>query len=137
MAHIDIARWKILSPLLDRLLDSTPEERRNQLDLIRHDDPVVASELEAMLAHQPAVDREAFLEGYVLRADASLASNVEALKRSEDLQRGPNRKPAGPRADSPAHRMARFLVRYRWALTAAAAVALLLWTWALVARSRS
>ena len=63
MTHTDKARWKVISPLLDRLLDLDPLERTSRLDEIRKDDPRLAAELDALLAQQTIADREAFLEG--------------------------------------------------------------------------
>ena len=66
MAHIDKSRWKVLSPLLDQLLDIERGERAARLDQIRCDDHALARELESLLAAMAIADRESFLEGSVL-----------------------------------------------------------------------
>lgn len=70
--HLDKARWRVISPLLDQLLDTDPGGRTARLDRIRRGDPLLAEELGALLSQETAVDREAFLEGNVLQAEASL-----------------------------------------------------------------
>jgi hypothetical protein len=65
MTPIDKARWKLLSPLLDQLLDLEPAERSARLDQMRSADPVLAAELEALLAANTAAQRDHFLEGSV------------------------------------------------------------------------
>ena len=76
MASIDKARWEILSPLLDQLLDLDATERGARLAAIRRDDGGLADELEALLAQQTSVDRDAFLDGSALSGDATLAGRV-------------------------------------------------------------
>lgn len=76
MTHTDKARWKVISPLLDQLLDLDPLERTSRLDEIRKDDPRLAAELDALLAQQTIADREAFLEGGALQPDASLEGQI-------------------------------------------------------------
>ncbi len=66
MAHIDGARWQLISPLLDQLLDTDPGEQRARLDAVRRDDPSLAADLEALLAEHDKVRRESFLEGQAL-----------------------------------------------------------------------
>ncbi|HTT11252.1 MAG TPA: protein kinase [Burkholderiaceae bacterium] len=62
MARIDGARWAILSPLLDELLDADDEHRRERLAGIRRDNAALADELEALLAREAAADRDPFLD---------------------------------------------------------------------------
>ena len=76
MTHTDKARWKVISPLLDQLLDLDPDKRTSRLDEIRRDDPRLAAELDALLAQQTIADREAFLEGGALQPDASLEGQI-------------------------------------------------------------
>ncbi len=76
MAGIDKARWEVISPLLDQLLDTEPGQRTTRLEQVRRDDAQLASELEALLAQQTAVDREEFLEGTALPRDATLQGQV-------------------------------------------------------------
>src|SRR6059058_3930863 len=66
MARLDPSRWKVLSPLLDELLDAQPAERRARLDSLRRDDPALAVELEVLLADGDAAERESFLAGSAL-----------------------------------------------------------------------
>ena len=47
---IDKARWKVVSPLLDQLLDTDPVERGASLERIRRGDVRLAGELEARQA---------------------------------------------------------------------------------------
>jgi serine/threonine-protein kinase len=68
MAHIDVARLRVLSPLLDQLLDTSPDERRARLDEIRCSDDLLASELERLLASHQAANRRSFMAGTVLPA---------------------------------------------------------------------
>jgi eukaryotic-like serine/threonine-protein kinase len=72
LAPINKLRWQVVSPLLDQLLDTDPDERGASLDQIRLGDHLLAGELEAWLAHAPVANRDAFLTGSVLPADAGL-----------------------------------------------------------------
>ena len=65
-------RWKLLSPLLDELLDADPAARAARLAQLRRDDPSLADELESLLARQGSVEHESFLEGSVLPTPAGL-----------------------------------------------------------------
>ncbi|WP_277884377.1 serine/threonine-protein kinase [Pseudoxanthomonas daejeonensis] len=47
---MDAERWQRLSPLLDALLDLPPDGRIDELERLRADDPVLAAELQALLA---------------------------------------------------------------------------------------
>ena len=68
MAHIDVARLRVISPLLDQLLDTTPDERQARLNEIRARDGLLASELERLLASHQAANRQSFMAGTVLPA---------------------------------------------------------------------
>ena len=57
MARPDPVRWKVLSPLLDELLDAEPGERQARLEGLRREDPQLAGELEVFLAHGAAAGR--------------------------------------------------------------------------------
>jgi len=61
MAHIDVARWRVISPLLDQLLDTAPDERQARLNEIRSSDDLLAGELERLLASHDAANRESFM----------------------------------------------------------------------------
>ncbi|HEY2976656.1 MAG TPA: serine/threonine-protein kinase, partial [Burkholderiaceae bacterium] len=66
--HIDVARLRVISPLLDQLLDTTPAERQARLNEIRSSDDLLASELERLLASHQAANRQSFMAGSVLPA---------------------------------------------------------------------
>ncbi|MCE9657555.1 MAG: serine/threonine protein kinase [Burkholderiales bacterium] len=72
MARLDPARWKVLSPLLDELLEAEPGEREARLASLRGEDPLLAKELEAVLARGAAAERENFLGGVAMGIEASL-----------------------------------------------------------------
>ena len=85
MALIDKARWEVLSPLLDQLLNVQAGERAALLDRIRRDDPLLAGELETLLAAMASAEREAFLEGSVLaglEGESFLRSYLFSSERS-------------------------------------------------------
>ena len=69
---IDLDRWKLVSPLLDELLDADPAARDARLAQLRRDDPSLAAEVESLLARQASVEHEGFLEGSALPTPASL-----------------------------------------------------------------
>ena len=72
MTPFDKASWKVVSPLLDELIDADGDVRNTRIEQIRRGDPALADTLEALLAEESAIRREAFLEGNVLQAEASL-----------------------------------------------------------------
>ncbi len=76
MRHIPKARWAIISPWLDQLLDTDPEQRVDLLNQIRRDDQLLAGELEALLAQQAAANREAFLDGSALPSELGLGGQT-------------------------------------------------------------
>ena len=89
MAPIDKARWKVVSPLLDQLLDADPVERGVSLDQIRRGDHLLAGELEALLAQQTAANRGAFLAGSALQAEAGLeGETVGSYTLQSNIGRG-------------------------------------------------
>jgi len=53
---IDRARWQIVSPLLDVLLDLSADEREQRLARLRAEDPGLAAEVELMLAELRTAD---------------------------------------------------------------------------------
>jgi len=73
---MDKARWEVISPLLDQLLDTEPGQRSTRLEQIRRDDAQLAGELEALLARQTAVGREEFLEGTAVPIDSTLRGQI-------------------------------------------------------------
>ncbi|WP_374673441.1 protein kinase [Ideonella sp.] len=70
---VDKARWPVLSPYLDELLDQEPAERAARLATLRAQDPRLADELQALLASLQSLDEEAFLQAPAMpAADACL-----------------------------------------------------------------
>jgi eukaryotic-like serine/threonine-protein kinase len=68
-----LQRWPTLSPMLDELLDLDAAGRAARLAQWRESDPHLAQDLAELLARQPALDAEAFLEGEVMPPPPSLA----------------------------------------------------------------
>lgn len=73
-------RWNDVSAALDRVLDVEGAARDEALAALRAEDPALADEVDALLAQQADVDREAFLEGNALDGvsafDVALAGRV-------------------------------------------------------------
>ncbi len=61
MARTDKARWHLISPLLDELLDTDEATRSLRLAQIRRDDAPLADDLAQLLSKQTAADRQGFL----------------------------------------------------------------------------
>jgi eukaryotic-like serine/threonine-protein kinase len=76
LMRIDADRWTRISPLLDALLDATPQGQLEQLAAIRADDAALADQLQTLLDQQTSIDREAFLDGTPLDDVATLAGKV-------------------------------------------------------------
>ncbi|HEU4641939.1 MAG TPA: serine/threonine-protein kinase [Gemmatimonadaceae bacterium] len=76
MAVMDRDRWRVLEPLLDRVLDLPADERESWLAELRAQSPALAAELTSLLSGEQAADRNGFLatpldvklEGLVLGA---------------------------------------------------------------------
>src|SRR5690349_11055241 len=66
MARFDKARWQVMSPLLDELLDTSGARRDARLARIKSRDRVLADELAALLAINAEVETGQFLEGTAL-----------------------------------------------------------------------
>jgi serine/threonine-protein kinase len=66
------ARWSVLSPLLDELLDLQEPQRAQRLAALRDEDAALAGELQALLDELPALERDNFLERPALLAPPSL-----------------------------------------------------------------
>jgi eukaryotic-like serine/threonine-protein kinase len=58
---IDNDRWQVVSPLLDRALELSVDERVGWLASLREKDPVLAAEVEALLEDARALDSKGFL----------------------------------------------------------------------------
>lgn len=65
---MDAERWKRLSPLLDVLLELDPQPRKQQLAILRADDPELADELEKLLALED--DNDGFMAEPLLERPA-------------------------------------------------------------------
>ena len=63
---VDKARWPVLSPYLDELLDMPPAERAARLDELRAEDEALADDLAALMASLESLDRSAFLQSPAL-----------------------------------------------------------------------
>ncbi len=72
MADIDWARWKVVSPLLDQLLDEHPDRRGERLAEVARADPALAAELASLLERHESVQRDGFLEGTAMPFPSSL-----------------------------------------------------------------
>jgi serine/threonine protein kinase len=59
---MDHNRWQIVSPLLDRALELSVDERAEWLALLHEKDPGLAALLETLLEDAQALDRDGFLE---------------------------------------------------------------------------
>ena len=75
MPQLSQARWRVVSPHLDRALDLPPEERGAFIESLRADDAELAADLTALLEAHTALDRAGFLEsgGAPRPAQTSLA----------------------------------------------------------------
>lgn len=60
--EVDKARWPVLSPHLDELLDLEPAEQATRLAHLRAEDPTLADELALLLGRLDSLDRNAFLD---------------------------------------------------------------------------
>jgi eukaryotic-like serine/threonine-protein kinase len=66
MARIDKHRWRVLSPLLDELLDADEGVRRLRLAHIRDTDSGLADDLSALLHRQSVIEQQGFLDGLAM-----------------------------------------------------------------------
>jgi eukaryotic-like serine/threonine-protein kinase len=62
MPRLSKNRWNAVSPYLDRALEMAPGERTTWMATLRAQDPMLASDLEALLEEGAAASREGFLE---------------------------------------------------------------------------
>ena len=73
MPRPDPVRWKVLSPLLDELLDADPGERQARLESLRREDPLLAARARgASWRTAPRPTDEQFLAGVAAPVEASL-----------------------------------------------------------------
>ncbi|HJV71282.1 serine/threonine protein kinase [Ideonella sp.] len=86
---VDKARWPLLSPHLDALLDMDAAARAERLAALRADDPALADDLAALLASLDTLDREAFLEAPAVPPAAALEGQaVGAYTIERELGQG-------------------------------------------------
>jgi eukaryotic-like serine/threonine-protein kinase len=93
MMSISRTRWQAMSPLLDELLDLDGAQRAERLARVHGEDPALADELAALLADEPMIEREAFLEGSLVdysadTADALAGKRVGAYTLEHPLGQG-------------------------------------------------
>jgi tetratricopeptide (TPR) repeat protein len=62
VALLDHERWRVLSPMLDRMLDLSEPERESWLEELRTTSPELAAELSSMLDSDAAAEARSFLE---------------------------------------------------------------------------
>ena len=63
---LDPARWRVLSPLLDELLDLPEAQRAARMTALRLESPALAEELRPWLDELSALDQSAFLRAPAL-----------------------------------------------------------------------
>jgi serine/threonine protein kinase len=63
VADLDKPHWRVVSGLLDELLDMDDAQRNARLSQLRRDDPVLGEKVAQLLAHHEAAHLEQFLEG--------------------------------------------------------------------------
>ena len=68
MPPLTDAKWRILSPLLDELLDLPSEPRMQRLQELRASNARIADQLEELLAQQKALAEDGFLETHAAPA---------------------------------------------------------------------
>ena len=73
---IDRARWPVLSPLLDELLELTPAQREARLATLQAQDPALAEELAPWLSELGGLDHSSFLQAPALPAPPGLAGQA-------------------------------------------------------------
>ncbi|MEK8029254.1 serine/threonine-protein kinase [Ideonella sp. DXS29W] len=69
----DRQRWQLLSPLLDELLDASPERRALRLAELSAEQPALAEELVSLLGSQQQADDARFLDGTAGAPTSTLA----------------------------------------------------------------
>ncbi len=62
MFTLNPEQWKILSSYLDQVLPMSEAERAPWLESLRHENPAVATQIQALLAEHKAAEQEGFLE---------------------------------------------------------------------------
>jgi len=77
-------RWRILSPLLDQLLDLESAQRDAWLDELRRDDPCAAAELTSMLKEADAIHDRGYLEQAVEAPNPHVDPDARATSSDSD-----------------------------------------------------
>ncbi len=86
---VDRARWQVLSPLLDTLLDLPPAERAARLATLQADDPALAADLAPWLDELSGLDDSSFLQAPALPPPPGLAGQaVGAYTLVREIGRG-------------------------------------------------
>ena len=85
MSVLSQDRWRVVSPHLDRALELTGDERAAWIEALRAEDPVLATDLVALLDERAALSREGFLAGAVPIPPPSLAGQTIGAYTLESL----------------------------------------------------
>ena len=80
---MDTERWQRLSPLLDALLELSPEQRSEHLAALRREDAALADELAGLLALE--ADDEAFLSEPVVELPTGARPVPRLVRENDDL----------------------------------------------------
>ena len=90
MRLIDKARWPVLSPLLDEVLDLDAEARAARLDALRAQDPELALDLQDLLEREQALDDADFLASptAALGRQARAGQSVGAYTLEREIGQG-------------------------------------------------
>jgi len=62
MSSLDLERWRILSPYLDRALEMGRDDLAAWLEVLRREHFAVACDLERLLVHRDRIGQQRFLE---------------------------------------------------------------------------
>src|SRR5712692_1437431 len=62
MPALSREQWRALSPYLDKALEISPEERADWLELLREENPSLATDLQTLLKEHDALAGEGFLK---------------------------------------------------------------------------
>ncbi len=79
MGALDLERWGVISPYLDRAMELPALERAAWLESLRVDDPTLAADLEILLEERSLLSREGFLAESALKAPASMSLEGQTI----------------------------------------------------------
>jgi len=85
MSALSQERWQVVSPYLDRALELTADERAAWIDSLRAADPVLATDVMALLDERAVLNREGFLAGGAPIPPPSLAGQTIGAYTLESL----------------------------------------------------